>query len=461
MTSSLDDSTSLDIFTEVLGNSEPTQPQSNSLHDSNFDGHFANLVPLNKFAKNAIASTLANDQLEFHHKFITKYGRYGIDHCFALSLLQLPEFPHLGWRIGRGRKRLPNNGVDILLTTNADENVAGIHARLGWRQSSGGFFVISTHRQGRTVLLNGEALNGEYRLVPRKNMITFGECLFRLEYIDMSPKNEIQFQVELRTYMQMYCDDENPFVIPTPKEHDAAFGKWTVQWAISRGAFGTVYMVIHSDSGEPAAAKHLLKTNRNQIAVDREIQMARLISRFPHPRIACPLEIITQGKRTKVELDRIRALLSDEWDPVASDDIISAFIIISPLSSTTLAYICNTLRPGSPGHLGYAPTTTFFLQLVEALAFLHGHGIAHRDVKPQNVLVNSLSPPRCVLTDFGSASDQAVMPNATVGTLAYLAPEQVPGREHSAAVDLWAAGLLGCQLMGLRLESGGKGERVG
>jgi serine/threonine protein kinase len=147
----------------------------------------------------------------------------------------------------------------------------------------------------------------------------------------------------------------------------------------------------------------------------------------------------------------MRTLLEETWLPASANEITDAFIILSPLSSTTLSYVCAHLGPGAPGYVGFAALATLFAHLLEALAFLHARGISHRDVKPDNVLVSGLHPPRAALTDFGCASDVGVMEHERVGTVAYLAPEQAPGRTHTRAVDLWAAGLVGCRLMGLRV----------
>ena len=75
-------------------------------------------------------------------------------------------------------------------------------------------------------------------------------------------------------------------------------------------------------------------------------------------------------------------------------------------------------------------------QLTGALAYLHEHKIAHRDVKPENVLVSSDEPPRVTLIDFGLSKalleegDEEAFPllatsvgKTFVGTPCYLAPE--------------------------------------
>lgn len=88
--------------------------------------------------------------------------------------------------------------------------------------------------------------------------------------------------------------------------------------------------------------------------------------------------------------------------------------------------------------------------LLAALAYLHGSGLAHGDIKPSNVLVDpEQSPPRVKLCDFGSAASlQAPAPVAPdpaappPTTLWYRAPEMLRGGQQraSAAADIWAAG---------------------
>jgi eukaryotic-like serine/threonine-protein kinase len=83
-------------------------------------------------------------------------------------------------------------------------------------------------------------------------------------------------------------------------------------------------------------------------------------------------------------------------------------------------------------------------QIVEALAFLHGHGIVHRDLKPPNVLVNAEGVVK--LVDFGVlASLREPVPTeagTVVGTVGFMAPEQLRGAEPVAASDLYALGVM-------------------
>ena len=82
------------------------------------------------------------------------------------------------------------------------------------------------------------------------------------------------------------------------------------------------------------------------------------------------------------------------------------------------------------------------LHVLDALTAAHAEGVAHRDVKPANILLDNH---RVVLTDFGIAAiDDATALTATgqmIGSPAYLAPERINGRPATAAADLWALGV--------------------
>jgi serine/threonine protein kinase len=82
------------------------------------------------------------------------------------------------------------------------------------------------------------------------------------------------------------------------------------------------------------------------------------------------------------------------------------------------------------------------LKVLDALQAAHREGIAHRDVKPANILLDG---DRVVLTDFGIAAiDDATALTATghlIGSPAYLAPERINGKPATAASDLWSLGV--------------------
>ncbi|KAJ5473101.1 hypothetical protein N7530_007102 [Penicillium desertorum] len=93
-------------------------------------------------------------------------------------------------------------------------------------------------------------------------------------------------------------------------------------------------------------------------------------------------------------------------------------------------------------------------QLIEGLSVLHRMGIIHRDIKPQNVLVDDINPTRVKIADFGISKlahkdDEriATHPTTRIGTPGYMAPERLnliqrAGSSHTSAIDIWSLGCL-------------------
>ena len=173
----------------------------------------------------------------------------------------------------------------------AADEVAGIHARFNWVKGAGGFFLIADNKRGKKVMMNGEFFSNDHRAIPYRSTIMIGECLFRLDYVKRTPEEEEQFQVELASFHRRFHHEENPLVLPTPGENDARFGEWLVQYAISRGAYGVVYMVTHARDGKPAAAKQILRSSKNRIGVDREINMVNRVKELSHVRFIQPWKV--------------------------------------------------------------------------------------------------------------------------------------------------------------------------
>ncbi len=124
-------------------------------------------------------------------------------------------------------------------------------------------------------------------------------------------------------------------------------------------------------------------------------------------------------------------------------------------------YLVLDFAPGVPlydvpGPLSYGVLRVILLELLDALAHAHARGVVHRDLKPDNVLVDGT---RCRLTDFGIArptvgasSNRFRMTRRTdptmLGTPHFMAPEQIEGRwrDQGPWTDLYS---LGCMAFGL------------
>ncbi len=85
-------------------------------------------------------------------------------------------------------------------------------------------------------------------------------------------------------------------------------------------------------------------------------------------------------------------------------------------------------------------------QILDALAHAHGKKIAHRDVKPANVMLEEGSETSTRLLDFGLARldelDGLTATGDVPGTLAYIAPERLDGKESADGADIWAVGVI-------------------
>ncbi|MCB9764030.1 MAG: protein kinase [Alphaproteobacteria bacterium] len=100
----------------------------------------------------------------------------------------------------------------------------------------------------------------------------------------------------------------------------------------------------------------------------------------------------------------------------------------------------------SPPRDRYARAARITRALAEALDHIHGYGVFHRDLKPSNVLMTADGQPK--LTDFGavkapdSFDTRLTMAGKLVGTVAFMAPEQITGGTIDARTDLYALGAL-------------------
>lgn len=257
------------------------------------EGTFARLVPQNKYARDAFdrlaQSSRARDHPAYlHHKqFVHVDERKDIDpldreDSFVFSLGLLPEFPALGWRIGKGRANRPNLSVDIRIPDG--EGMAGVHARFCWVKGGGGFFLIADNLRMVPVILNGELLRRTQRLIPYRNSISLGECNFSLKFEERTPALEEQFQVELSAFYLKVLRENTPLLLPTPSGNEVTIGNWIVRNPIASGSYGRVSVVSHMQTGQPAAAKELWRTPRNQFSVDREISIAKHLQSHKHVR---------------------------------------------------------------------------------------------------------------------------------------------------------------------------------
>ena len=116
------------------------------------------------------------------------------------------------------------------------------------------------------------------------------------------------------------------------------------------------------------------------------------------------------------------------------------FIVMDFVAGTTLRALLVERRPARQ-------VLSLVREVALALDHAHARGVVHRDVKPANVLIDEDGRP--ILTDFGlagdsSARDRLTTTGSTLGTPAYMSPEQVEGHPERVGppTDVWALGVI-------------------
>jgi tRNA A-37 threonylcarbamoyl transferase component Bud32 len=127
------------------------------------------------------------------------------------------------------------------------------------------------------------------------------------------------------------------------------------------------------------------------------------------------------------------------------------FLVLQYVSGRDLKQVIEESAPLPP-----ADAIRITREILSGLAAIHAAGIIHRDIKPQNVLIGWDGVPR--VTDFGIAYEDGqsrlaglTSHGTTLGTPAYMAPEQARGEPVSAATDLYAVGVVLFEMLTGRL----------
>ena len=193
---------------------------------------------------------------------------------------------------------------------------------------------------------------------------------------------------------------------------------------------GTVWRVRHARAGFDAALKVLSRATGQQAALRALFRgEVRALARLTHPAI---VGVLDQGRATAAE---------SEVAPPGTP-----WIVMELVEGGTLE---DQAAP-----LDWAGTAGVLRRVLAALAHAHAHGLLHRDVKPNNVLLpqpGAFSQAR--LVDFGLArpleEDRVPLRRMAEGTPAFMAPEQVRAewRRFGPATDLYGVGCLAWTLI--------------
>lgn len=191
---------------------------------------------------------------------------------------------------------------------------------------------------------------------------------------------------------------------------------------IGRGRFGVIRRCLNKRNGQQTACKTIRKADLLHDPIDREcldneIKMMQYVS--GHPAVVAFHEAYEDDDFVHLVMEICSG--GDLFDRIVSRKN------RVPFSEEEAA--------------------TILQKLMEAISYCHSLGIAHRDIKPDNILFssNSNSLAQIKLADFGQASSFSPGKGSMqgiVGTPYYVAPEVLGGKDYSEKVDVWSAGVI-------------------
>lgn len=198
-------------------------------------------------------------------------------------------------------------------------------------------------------------------------------------------------------------------------------GRYRLEERLGRGGMGVVWRATDQLLGRSVAVKELpydetLSAAQARRQRDRTLREARAVAQLSHPHIIVVHDVVEDGERP--------------------------YIVMELVQGGSLAD-----RLAHQGPVDAPEAARIGIALLGALGAAHRAGVLHRDLKPDNVLLET-GTDRVVLTDFGIAQ-VAGTPTLTengafVGSPEYTAPERMSGVRTGPESDLWSLGALLC-----------------
>src|SRR5688500_3150964 len=181
---------------------------------------------------------------------------------------------------------------------------------------------------------------------------------------------------------------------------------------LGKGGMGEVYRADDLKLGQQVALKFLpVSLGLDRAKLERLYSEVRLGRAVSHPNVCRVYDVM-------------------EWEG-------HHFISMEYIDGEDLASLLRRI-----GKLPHGKALDIARDLCAGLAAAHGIGVIHRDLKPANVMIDGRGTAR--ITDFGLAAlaEDLTAREEVAGTPAYMAPEQLTGREVTARSDLYALGLI-------------------
>jgi serine/threonine protein kinase len=188
-------------------------------------------------------------------------------------------------------------------------------------------------------------------------------------------------------------------------------GEYNVDAVLGEGGMGKVYTATGPDGGR--VALKLVKDDyaRDETFRRRFYREARIAQTVQHPNV---VPVVATGEHEGLPYMAQRFIEGESLDGKLKRE----------------------------GHLDVQTTVSICTDVAAGLEALWGAGMVHRDVKPANILLDASG--HAYITDFGLAKDTQgsllTLPGQALGSMDYMAPEQIRGEPVSAATDIYALG---------------------
>jgi serine/threonine-protein kinase len=271
----------------------------------------------------------------------------------------------------------------------------------------------------------------------------------REEYLHEACRQDPALRAEVDQLLAGHHDAESSFG-KTPLEITAlpvqrlaagtALGPYRIELLLGAGGMGEVYRARDTRLGRDVAVKVLPELFRDDPERRRRFEReARAISSLTHPHICTLYDIGEQDRLT--------------------------YLVMELVTGETLSHRLER------GTLSLDEALRYAIDIASALARAHRHGIVHRDVKPGNVM---LTKDGAKLLDFGlaklrtepnevgsgapSGDPTSAFNGAILGTLPYMAPEQLEGKETDARSDIFSFGAVLYEMVAGRRAFEGESE---
>lgn len=245
----------------------------------------------------------------------------------------------------------------------------------------------------------------------------------RREFLDEACAGDVALHAELESLLAAHARARDYLEVPVasiqsvlsaPYRPGQQIGSYRLLSEVGRGGLGIVYLAEDTRLGRQVALK-LLSASRmaDPEARARFQREARAASVLDHPHICTIYEV---GE-------------SEATDP---------FIAMAYIEGETLK------EKIARGPLPLSDAIDYAIQTARGLAHAHARGIVHRDVKPANLIVGASG--RVEIVDFGLAkwkgASTLTHDGVTPGTVSYMSPEQIQGKELDHRTDIWALGVV-------------------